>query len=85
MRRFTVPTVQAGRRSKSASPCTQRGKLKRLFPAAKVVGFTGRSRITIKSFRQFIGDNRDEIAALQILYSRPQSQRLTYRCGGHGC
>ncbi|MGH3048936.1 MAG: type I restriction-modification enzyme R subunit C-terminal domain-containing protein [Gaiellaceae bacterium] len=40
---------------------------------------TERARATVESFRQFIEDNRDEIAALQILYGRPQSQRLTYR------
>jgi len=40
---------------------------------------TERARATVESFRKFIEDNRDEIAALQILYSRAQSQRLTYR------
>jgi type I restriction enzyme, R subunit len=40
---------------------------------------TERARATVESFRQFIEDNRNEIVALQILYSRPQSQRLTYR------
>jgi len=40
---------------------------------------TERARATVESFRQFIEDNRNEITALQILYSRPQSQRLTYR------
>jgi type I restriction enzyme R subunit len=39
---------------------------------------TERARATVESFRQFIEENRDEVAALQILYSRPQSQRLTY-------
>ena len=33
----------------------------------------------IESFEQFIRDNKDEIAALQVLYSRPYKQRLTYR------
>ena len=32
---------------------------------------TERARATVDSFRQFIEENRDEIAALQILYSRP--------------
>jgi len=32
----------------------------------------------IKSFEKFIKDNKDEITALQVLYSRPYSQRLTY-------
>jgi type I restriction enzyme R subunit len=40
---------------------------------------TERARATVDSFRQFIEENKDEIAALQILYSRPHSQRLTYR------
>ena len=39
---------------------------------------TERARATVESFRQFIDDNRGEITALQILYSRPQAQRLTY-------
>jgi type I restriction enzyme R subunit len=39
---------------------------------------TERARATAESFRQFIEDNRNEIMALQILYSRPQPQRLTY-------
>ena len=33
---------------------------------------------TITSFRQFIEDNKDEILALQALYSKPYKQRLTY-------
>lgn len=37
-----------------------------------------RARATVESFRQFIDTHKDEIAALQILYSRPQAQRLTY-------
>jgi type I restriction enzyme R subunit len=32
----------------------------------------------ISSFRQFIEDNRDDIRALQILYSRPYHERLTF-------
>jgi type I restriction enzyme R subunit len=39
---------------------------------------TERARATVESFRKFIEENRDEIAALQILYSRPQPQRVTY-------
>ena len=38
-----------------------------------------RARRTVESFRQFIEDNKDEITALQVLYSRPYSQRLTFR------
>ncbi len=38
-----------------------------------------RARQTVQSFRQFIEDNKDEITALQILYSRPHGARhLTY-------
>ena len=33
----------------------------------------------VASFRQYIEDNKDDITALQILYSRPYGQRLTYR------
>ena len=39
---------------------------------------TDRARKTVESFRQFIEDNKDEITALQVLYSRPYAQRLTF-------
>jgi len=32
----------------------------------------------VKSFERFIQENKDEITALQVLYSRPYKQRLTY-------
>ncbi len=39
-----------------------------------------RARQTVDSFRQFIETHKDEITALQLLYSRPYRQRaLTYR------
>ncbi len=38
----------------------------------------GRAKATVESWRQFIEDNKDSIEALQILYSRPYAQRLTY-------
>jgi type I restriction enzyme R subunit len=38
-----------------------------------------RARRTVESFRQFIEDNKDEITALQVLYSRPYQQRLTFK------
>lgn len=40
----------------------------------------GRDRAAnlVKSFEKFIADNKDEITALQILYSRPYKQRLTH-------
>jgi type I restriction enzyme R subunit len=40
---------------------------------------TGRARQTVDDFRQFIEDHKDEITALQILYSRPYRQRLTFK------
>ena len=36
------------------------------------------ARETAQSFREFIEQNRDEIAALQVLYERPYRQRLRY-------
>ena len=37
-------------------------------------------RNTVESFRQYIQDHRDEIAALQIIFSRPQAeQRLSFQ------
>ena len=46
-------------------------------------GFSGdsqdRARETITSFRQFLEENKDQIAALQILYSRPWKNRLTFK------
>jgi type I restriction enzyme R subunit len=38
-----------------------------------------RARNTVSSWEQFVADNKDEITALQILYSRPRGQRLTFR------
>jgi type I restriction enzyme R subunit len=40
---------------------------------------TDRARATIDSFERFIEEHRDEITALEILYSRPRAQRLTFR------
>ena len=38
------------------------------------------ARATVASFRQYIEENRDEITALQIIYSQPYAQqRLTYQ------
>jgi type I restriction enzyme R subunit len=37
-----------------------------------------RARATVDSFQKFIEEHRDEITALQVLYSRPQAQRVTY-------
>jgi type I restriction enzyme, R subunit len=38
-----------------------------------------RARKTVESWEQFVTDHKDEITALQILYSRLQAQRLTFR------
>ncbi|WP_217915056.1 type I restriction-modification enzyme R subunit C-terminal domain-containing protein [Miltoncostaea marina] len=38
-----------------------------------------RARATITSFERFIEEHRDEITALQVLYSAPHPQRLTFR------
>jgi type I restriction enzyme R subunit len=38
-----------------------------------------RARATVESFERFIEEHKDEITALQILYSRPYAQRLTFR------
>ncbi|MGA7181141.1 MAG: type I restriction-modification enzyme R subunit C-terminal domain-containing protein [Thiobacillaceae bacterium] len=37
-----------------------------------------RARGQVQSFEQFIADHKDEITALQILYSKPYKQRLTF-------
>jgi type I restriction enzyme R subunit len=38
-----------------------------------------KARFVVESFEKFIQDHKDEISALQILYSRPYSQRLTLK------
>ena len=38
-----------------------------------------RARKTVESFREFIEQHKDEITALQILYSRPYQQRTTFK------
>jgi type I restriction enzyme R subunit len=46
------------------------------------VGFSpealNRAKSMVQSFEQFIKDNKDEITALQVLYSKPYKHRLTY-------
>ena len=37
-----------------------------------------RAKTLVTSFEQFIRDNKDEITALQVLYSRPYAKRLTF-------
>ena len=42
-------------------------------------GFTeDKAKGVIESFEQFIADNKDEITALQVLYSKPYKQRLRF-------
>jgi type I restriction enzyme R subunit len=36
---------------------------------------TGRARSTVESFKKFVETNRDEITALQLIYSQPYGQR----------
>ncbi|MEZ5323378.1 MAG: type I restriction-modification enzyme R subunit C-terminal domain-containing protein [Microthrixaceae bacterium] len=38
-----------------------------------------RAAETVKSFKAFLDEHKDEITALQVLYSRPYAKRLTYR------
>jgi type I restriction enzyme R subunit len=40
---------------------------------------TDRARSTVDSWEQFVRDHRDDIDALQILYSRPYGKRLTLK------
>ena len=42
------------------------------------VDATDRARRQVESFQQFIEENRDQITALQVLYSQPQGGGLTY-------
>ncbi len=50
-----------------------------LLAAGYDAGAKERAQALVSSFRQFIEENKDELAALQILYSRPYGQRqLTY-------
>jgi type I restriction enzyme R subunit len=50
-----------------------------LIEAAYSKDAADRARNTVESWERFVADNKDEITALQILYSRPQAQRLTFR------
>ena len=38
-----------------------------------------RAAETVESFKVFLEEHKDEITALQVLYSRPYAKRLTYR------
>jgi type I restriction enzyme R subunit len=51
----------------------------RLLRANYSIDAADRARKTVESFRAYIEEHKDEITALQILYSRPYKQRLTWR------
>jgi type I restriction enzyme R subunit len=51
----------------------------RLIEAGHSKDGSERARATVESFERFIEDHKDEITALQILYSRPYTQRLTFK------
>ncbi len=51
----------------------------KLVDADYSVDATERAKRTVESFRKYIEENKDEITALQVLYSRPYSKRLTFR------
>ena len=38
-----------------------------------------KAKSIVTSFEKFIAENKDEITALQVLYSRPYKQRLTFK------
>lgn len=46
--------------------------------AAYSAAATERARGLVASFEQYIADHKDEITALQVLYSRPRDRRLRY-------
>ena len=50
-----------------------------LLQAGYSVDAADRARKTVESFRAYIEEHKDEITALQILYSRPYKQRLTWK------
>jgi type I restriction enzyme R subunit len=39
---------------------------------------TDRARATVESWERYVEENRDEITALQVLYSKPYARRLTF-------
>jgi type I restriction enzyme R subunit len=47
--------------------------------ATFAVDANARAAQTVESFRAFLDEHQDEITALQVLYSKPYAQRLTYR------
>ena len=62
-----------------AEQVLDRVSIDRVTEAAYSPEATERARATVESFRQFIETHRDEITALQMIYSRPYAQRrLTF-------
>ncbi len=51
----------------------------RVLEAAFSADARQKAQSIVQSFEQFIRDHKDEITALQILYSRPYKQRLKYK------
>ena len=51
----------------------------RVIDAGYSVAAADQARTLVTSFKEFIETNRDEITALQVLYSRPHAQRLTFK------
>ena len=49
-----------------------------LLDAAGVVD-ESKARAIVSSWKQYLEENRDEIVAIQLLYSKPQSSRITYK------
>jgi type I restriction enzyme R subunit len=50
-----------------------------LMHAGPSVDSAARAKQTVTEFRKYIEENKDEITALQVLYSRPYRQRLTFK------
>ena len=51
----------------------------RLIHAGASGDSAARAKQTVSDFRRYIEDNKDEITALQVLYSQPYKQRLTFK------
>ncbi|HWI04536.1 MAG TPA: DEAD/DEAH box helicase family protein, partial [Acidimicrobiales bacterium] len=51
----------------------------RITRAEFAVDARARAAVTVESFKAFLDENKGEITALQVLYSRPYAKRLTYR------
>jgi type I restriction enzyme R subunit len=47
--------------------------------AGPAIDSIAQAKQTVSDFRKYIEENKDEITALQVLYSRPYRQRLTFK------